>query len=167
MRSTQCLSLSRRALVSSGDPRERFLRAVARELRCRPLMRRRVCQELAAHLDDDVAELRALGLPRAAALQEALRRLGDPETIAAAFSVTRSRRARWWRAGRLRSPAWIAVGAMTLVTAWAAELPQASGAKSRVSCAATSAGGGRTAPGMHREGTADRWRQAARSRCPR
>lgn len=113
----------------SDDPRARFLSALKRELRCGPLRRRRVLGEIAAHLDDTVAELEACGLDRAAAVAEALRRLGDVGTITAAFRGIRPGRQRWSRARWLRSPAWVAVGAMSLVTAWAAELPQASGAK--------------------------------------
>ena len=99
------------------------------------LERRRIVKELAAHLDDAVGEFRALGLSAGAALEQALRRLGDPAAIAAAFSAARVRRRAWSSGKRLRSPAWIAVGAMSLVTAWAAELPQSSGAKPPASCA--------------------------------
>jgi hypothetical protein len=111
------------------DPQQQFLTALRRELRYRPLARRRALAEIAAHLDDAVAELEAGGLPRAAAVQEALRRLGGVATITTAFRQTRPRRGDRTRVRWLRSPAWIAVGAMSLVTAWAAELPQASGAK--------------------------------------
>jgi hypothetical protein len=112
----------------SDDPRARFLSALKRELRCGPLRRRRVLAEIAAHLDDTVAELEAGGLDRAMAVAEALRRLGDVGTITAGFRATRPHGERRPRV-RLRSPAWVAVGAMSLVTAWAAELPQASRAK--------------------------------------
>jgi hypothetical protein len=71
--------------------------------------------------------LKACGMVEPAAVQEALRRLGDVGTITSAFRKVRPERAGWVR--RVRSPAWVAVGAMSLVTAWAAELPQASGAK--------------------------------------
>lgn len=111
----------------TDDPRERFVRTLKRGLRCGPLKRRRVLREITAHLDDSVAELKASGMADPAAIQEALRRLGDVGTITSAFRRVRPERARWVR--RLRSPAWVAVGAMSLVTAWAAELPQASGAK--------------------------------------
>ena len=84
-------------------------------------------REITAHLDDTVAELQASGMTEPAAVQEALRRLGDAGAITSAFRKVRPDRARWVL--RLRSPAWVAVGAMSLVTAWAAELPQASGAK--------------------------------------
>jgi hypothetical protein len=111
----------------TDDPRERFLRTLKRGLRCAPLKRRRVLREITAHLDDTVAELKACGMVEPAAVQEALRRLGDVGTITSAFRKVRPERAGWVR--RVRSPAWVAVGAMSLVTAWAAELPQASGAK--------------------------------------
>jgi hypothetical protein len=93
------------------------------------LTRRRVLREIAAHLDDIVAELEAGGRCEDAAIDEALGRLGDVGTITGAFREVRAERRGWSRARSLRSPAWIAVGAMTLVTAWAADLPQASGAK--------------------------------------
>lgn len=89
-------------------------------------------REIGEHLDDLARELRAAGLSEAAAEEEALRRVGDASAIAEAFMTVRPAtrgpsRFRW-----LRSPAWIAVAAMSLVTAWAAELPQASGAKATV-----------------------------------
>jgi hypothetical protein len=111
----------------TDDPRERFVRTLKRGLRCGPLKRRRVLREITAHLDDTLTELKASGMAEPAAVQEALRRLGDVGTITSAFRKVRPERARWVR--RLRSPAWVVVGAMSLVTAWAAELPQASGAK--------------------------------------
>jgi hypothetical protein len=113
----------------SDDPRERFLTALKRGLRCGPLKRRRVVREIRAHLDDTVGELEAGGMPESSAIQEALRRLGDVATIISAFREIQPERGRWSWARRLRSPAWVAVGAMSLVTVWAAELPQASGAR--------------------------------------
>jgi hypothetical protein len=111
----------------TDDPRKPFLRTLKRGLCCGPLKRRRVLREITAHLDDTVAELQSSGMTEPAAVHEALRRLGDVGTITSAFRKVRPERTRWVR--RLRSPAWVAVGAMSLVTAWAAELPQASGAK--------------------------------------
>lgn len=113
----------------TDDPRERFAGALKRGLRCGPVRRRRVVREITAHLDDTVTELKADGMTEAAAVQEALRRVGDVGTITSAFRQVRPRRRRWPRFRGLRSPAWVAVGAMSLVTALAAELPQASGAK--------------------------------------
>lgn len=112
----------------SDDPRDRFLTALKRGLRGGPLRRRRVVREIAAHLDDTVRELEARGMAEPAAVDEALRRLGDVGAITSAFHAVRPDRGRLSRVRRLRSPAWLAVGAMSLVTAWAAELPQASGA---------------------------------------
>jgi hypothetical protein len=108
------------------DPRRRFLLALKRQLRGGPLARRRILREIAAHLDDIVAELKATGRSERAAVEEAVRRLGDVDTIAKAFREIRPVRG---RPAKLRSPAWIAAAAMSLVTAWAADLPQASGAK--------------------------------------
>jgi HAAS len=113
----------------SDDPRDRFLSALGRELRGGPLTRRRFLREIAAHLDDSVAELEAHGRSERAAVEEALRRLGDVSTITRAFREIRPNRRRRSRMRALRSPAWITVAAMSLVTAWAAELPPASGAK--------------------------------------
>jgi hypothetical protein len=96
------------------------------------LPRRRLLAEIAAHLDDTVAELEASGLSEDAAVNEALRRLGDVRTITTAFRTVRPQTRRWSRLRSLRSPAWIAAGAMSLVIGWAAELPQASGAKATV-----------------------------------
>jgi hypothetical protein len=117
--------------VASDYPRERFVSALKRGLRCGPLKRRRVIREITAHLDDTVSELEACGMPEAVAVQEAIRRVGDVGTITSAFRAVRPERGRWSALRRLRSPAWVAVGAMSLVTAGAAELPQASGAKAR------------------------------------
>jgi len=113
----------------SDDPRERLVSDLKRGLRCGPLKRRRALREIRAHLDDTVTELEARGMGEPAAVQEALRRLGDVGTITSAFREVRPMRRRWTAVRRLRSPAWVVVGAMSLVTAWAAELPQASGAK--------------------------------------
>src|SRR5579859_6479371 len=132
-RSTRCSYRFRRAPVTSVDPKRPLLRALSRELRWRPLARRRLVSELAAHLEDSAADLRSAGWPADNAEAEAARRLGDPETVAAAFQAART--GPWSRARGLRSPAWIAAGAMTLVTAWAAEVPQASGAKTTASAA--------------------------------
>ena len=113
----------------TDDPRRRFLSALKRQLRCGWLTRRRVLREIAGHLDDLVAELEARGRSEGEAVEEALRRLGDVEMITSAFLEVRPERRRWSAVRSLRSPAWIAVAAMSVVTAWAAELPQASGAK--------------------------------------
>jgi hypothetical protein len=115
--------------VTSGEPRRRLLRAVARELHVGPLARRRILAELADHIDDAVDDLRGSGIPRQKAIEEALERLGDPQTIADAFAAVSTRAPTWSRLRARRSLAWIAAAAMSLVTVWAAELPQASGAK--------------------------------------
>jgi hypothetical protein len=115
--------------VSRSDPRPSVLRAVGRELRWRPAARRRLLMELEHHIDDTADALQQSGLPRNEATQEALRRLGDADTILRVVHAAHTPQR--WRQGlrRLRSPAWIAVGAVSLVAVWAAELPQASGAK--------------------------------------
>lgn len=113
----------------TDDPREQFVRALKRGLRVGPLKRRRVVREIAEHLDDTVTELEEQGMEESAAVQEALRRMGDAGTITSAFRDVRAERRRGSRVRSLRSPAWVAVAAMSLVTGVAAELPQASGAK--------------------------------------
>jgi hypothetical protein len=68
-------------------------------------------------------------VPEDEALGDAMVRLGEVDEIVGAFQAARSTRSRSWR-GVARVPvAWIAVGAMSIVTLVAAELPQASGAK--------------------------------------
>lgn len=119
--------------MTSPDPRRRVLRALSRELRWRPVTRRRLVKELAQHLDDSAAHLQEAGLSPDQALREAVNRLGDAQAIASSVRSV-SHAGRWGRrARRLRSPAWVAAGAMSLVTAWAAELPPASGAKATTS----------------------------------
>jgi hypothetical protein len=93
------------------------------------LERRRFVSELEHHLEDCVADLRQAGVPEEAAVRDALARLGDVGTIVSAARATRStRRLSWQNVARVPI-AWIAVGAMSIVTLAAVELPQASGAK--------------------------------------
>jgi hypothetical protein len=115
--------------VISGDPRKRVLKAVAGDLRVGPLARRRILAELADHIDDAVDDLRGTGIPLEEAVEEAVRRLGDARAIADAFAVAHTRAPHWSGLRTRRSLAWIAAAAMSVVTAWAAELPQTSGAK--------------------------------------
>lgn len=115
--------------MTSADPRERLLDALAGELHGGPLARRRILTELADHIDDAVDDLRGSGVPREEAIEEAVKRLGDAETIANAFGASRARTAGRSRRRTRYSLAWIAVAAMAVVTAVAAELPQASGAR--------------------------------------
>jgi HAAS len=129
MRSTRSSFPRRRCLAISHDPRKDFVSAVRAELPRRPLSRRRLLSELTDHLDDAVADLRANGLSERAATDEALERVGDPEAIGTAFRNLRPKRRLKPRLTGLRSPAWLAVVVMSLVTALAAELPQVSGAK--------------------------------------
>jgi hypothetical protein len=102
---------------------------VARELRIGRAARRRILIELDDHIDDAVDDLRSSGLPREEAMEEALKRFGDAQSLANAFAAARTRSAGSSRLRGRHSLAWIAVAAMSVVTAWAAELPQASGAK--------------------------------------
>jgi hypothetical protein len=93
------------------------------------LKRRRFVKELEHHLEDSVAELREAGMPEDAAVRDAMSRLGGVETIVDAARATRCARSMSWRTVGRVPIAWIAVGAMSIVTFAAAELPQASGAK--------------------------------------
>jgi uncharacterized protein YjiS (DUF1127 family) len=113
----------------SGDPRPEFLARLAGSLGGGWLERRRFVRELGQHLEDCVAELSEAGVPEDAAVRDAMARLGDVDAIVEAVRATRSNRSlSWRRVGRV-PVAWIAVGAMSIVTFAAAELPQASGAK--------------------------------------
>ncbi len=129
MRSTRSSFPRRRWLAISHDPRNDFVSAVKAELHRRPWSRRRLLSELNDHLDDAIADLRAGGLSERAATDQALERVGDPEAIGTAFRELRPERRFRARLSGLRSPAWLAVVVMSLVTALAAELPQVSGAK--------------------------------------
>jgi HAAS len=115
--------------VTSGDPRHGVLRALAAELHCGPRARRRILCELSDHLDDAVDDLRRAGVPANEAIEQAVNRLGDAEAIASAFADSRTEAGRWSSLRTRRSLAWVAVGAMSVVMACAAEVPQASGAK--------------------------------------
>jgi hypothetical protein len=102
---------------------------VARSLGGGWWQRRRFVDELEHHLEDCVAELRAAGVPEDVAVRDAMARLGDADTIVDAVRSTGST-PRLSRQRVARIPvAWIAVGAMSIVTLVAAELPQASSAK--------------------------------------
>ena len=125
----RCSFRLRGARVTSSDPREILLHALAAKLHCGPLARRRILRELAHHIDDAVDELRGSGIPREEAIEEAVKRLGDAETIAHAFDDSRTQTTGWAISRMRPSLAWIAVAAMSVVTALAAELPQVSGAK--------------------------------------
>lgn len=115
--------------MTSADPREGLLDALAGELHGGPRARRRILTELADHIDDAVDDLRGSGVSEAEAIEEAVKRLGDTETIANAFGASGARTAGRSRRRTRHRLAWIAVVAMSVVTAVAAELPQASGAK--------------------------------------
>lgn len=113
----------------SGDPRAEFLARLADSLGGGRLARRRLLREIEDHLEDCVADLRLAGVPEDEALGDAMARLGEVDAIVGAFRATRSTRCRPWQRVARVPVAWIAVGAMSLVTLVAAELPQASGAK--------------------------------------
>lgn len=139
-----------RGLEISGDPRAEFLARLAGSLGGGWLERRRFVRELKHHLEDCVADLRQAGVPEDAAVRDAIARLGDVDTIVSAARATRSPRRLSWPSVTRVPIAWIAVGAMSIVTLAAAELPQASGAKvTRL----------RVAPATHvGAGQASRWR---------
>ena len=118
-----------RGLEISGDSRAEFLARLAGSLGGGWLERRRFVRELEHHLDDCVADLTQAGVPEEAALRDAMARLGDVDTIVGAVRATRFTRSLPWRRVTRVPIAWIAIGAMSIVTLAAAELPQASGAK--------------------------------------
>ncbi len=113
----------------SGDPRTEFLARLASSLGGGWLERRRLIRELEHHLEDSVADLRDAGVPEDAAVRDAMARLGDVDAIVGAVRASRATRSLSWRRVTRVPVAWIAVGAMSIVTLAAAELPQASGAK--------------------------------------
>jgi hypothetical protein len=76
-----------------------------------------------------VADLTESGVPHDTAVRDAISRLGDVDAIVDAVQATRANRSMSWRRIGRVPIAWIAVGAMSIVTFAAAELPQASGAK--------------------------------------
>jgi hypothetical protein len=123
------LAPRQRGLQISGDPRAEFLAGVAGSLGGGWLERRRLVRELEHHLEDCVADLEGTGVPEDAAVHAAIARLGDVDAIVGAVRATRSTRSLSWRRVKRVPLAWIAVGAMSIVTIAAAELPQASGAK--------------------------------------
>jgi hypothetical protein len=117
--------------------------------------RRRAIEEIGQHLDDCVTELRAQGVGEGEAIAEAVARLGKAEIIAAGYRATRPDRRLSWRRITAVPIAWVAVGAMSIVTVLAAELPQASGAKATTSQRPTTAvyrapgAGSRSHPAAH------------------
>jgi hypothetical protein len=113
----------------SCDPKAEFLTKLADSIGGGWLERRRFVREIEHHLDDSVAELTRDGLPEDEAVSDALARLGDVDAITGAFRVSRATRRRSWPRAVRVPVAWLAVGAMSIVTLAAAELPQASGAK--------------------------------------
>jgi hypothetical protein len=76
-----------------------------------------------------VADLKQASVADDAAIRDAMARLGDVDAIVGAVRATRSTRSLSWRRVARVPIAWIAVGAMSIVTLAAVELPQASGAK--------------------------------------
>ena len=76
-----------------------------------------------------MADLKQAGVAEDAAIRDAIARLGAVDAIVGAVRATRSTRAPVWRSVARVPIAWIAVGAMSIVTLAAVELPQASGAK--------------------------------------
>lgn len=138
-RSTPSSRLLLEELEIRPDPRVQVLAELRSALPLRGRARRRAIAEIGHHLDDCVDELRAQGLAEDEAIEEAVARLGKAETIARGFyAVRRDRRLSGRRIASVPI-AWVAVGAMSIVTLLAAELPQASGAKAPASRSPTTA----------------------------
>jgi hypothetical protein len=68
-----------------------YLEVLSRELTKRGLRQRRIVEEVREHLVDSIEAGCRRGLPRDAAIREALDRFGPPETVAARFAAERSR----------------------------------------------------------------------------
>jgi hypothetical protein len=64
-----------------------YLAAISRELRVRRRYRRRVLAELAAHIEDAVADERSRGASTEEAVRRSLDRLGGAEALAAGLTV--------------------------------------------------------------------------------
>jgi hypothetical protein len=126
-----CLDPRPRERQIRGDPQAEFLASLAASLGRGWVERRRLVRELEQHLEDCVAELKQAGLAEDAAVRDAMARLGDVEAIVGAVRAARPARSLSWRRATRVPIAWIAVGAISIVTLAAAELPQASGAKVR------------------------------------
>jgi hypothetical protein len=118
-----------RGLEISQDPKAEFLARLTESLDGGWLERRRLLRELDHHLEDCVADLREAGVGEEAAVRDSIARLGDVDTIVDAVRATRLTRRLSWQSVVRVPVAWIAVGAMSMVTLAAVELPQASGAK--------------------------------------
>jgi hypothetical protein len=129
VQSTLSLGPRPRGRQINGDPRAEFLDSLAGSLGGGWLQRRRLVSELEHHLEDCVADLKQAGVAEDAAIRDAIARLGDVDAIVGAVRASRSTRSPFWRSVARVPIAWIAVGAMSIVTLAAAELPQASGAK--------------------------------------
>ena len=76
-----------------------------------------------------MADLTQAGKPEEEAVREAIVRLGQVETIVSAVRSTSSPHRLSWHGVTRVATAWLAVGAMSIVTFAAVELPDASGAK--------------------------------------
>jgi hypothetical protein len=74
----------------SSDRIDTYLGDLRRELRFRPIARRRILSEVEEHLRAAVASALADGLDPAAAVSEALERFGQPSVVARGFLETRS-----------------------------------------------------------------------------
>jgi hypothetical protein len=88
-----------------------------------------VLSELAHHLEDCLVDLAQAGMPEEEAVREAIARLGQVDTIVSAVRSARSPRRLSWDGVTRVATAWLAVGAMSIVTFAAIELPEAPGAK--------------------------------------
>lgn len=120
-----------RGQAINDDAKTEFLHALRGAVPGGWLYRRRIVGEVREHLDECVSDLEAGGLPHELATRQALDRIGGTDSIAEACRISRSERSPLWRRLAGVRIAWVAVAAMCSVTAWAAELPGTSGARSR------------------------------------
>jgi hypothetical protein len=74
----------------SSDRIDTYLGDLRRELRFRPIARRRILSEVEEHLRAAVASALADGVDPAAAVSEAVERFGHPAVVARGFRETRS-----------------------------------------------------------------------------
>ena len=107
--------------MSVEDPIAIYIRELKAHLRARGLRRRRIVDEVEAHLCERRSDLQRAGVSEpAAAAQEAIARFGDAAGMAAQFNRVDRRLRPFERRLATLWLAWIAAMAMGTATVWAA-----------------------------------------------
>ena len=98
---------------------ELYLSLLSRFLRLRPGQRAEIADELRDHLDERLQELTAAGLPRDAAIRQALEELGDASLLASDFtSIRTSQRRRTLMRWTVRSIAGLTAAVLLTFALW-------------------------------------------------